>query len=63
MIDEKTVLPRYFDILEKNKTAQYLQSKYTPVSFDIAESTEKLWEKHDIIKKHLLQSHLKHFSI
>jgi putative pyruvate formate lyase activating enzyme len=47
MIDEKTILPSYFDILEKNKTAQYLQSKYTPVSFDIAESTEKLWEKHD----------------
>ena len=47
MIDEKTILPRYFDILEKNKTVQYLKSKYAPVSFDIAESTEKLWEKHD----------------
>jgi len=47
MIDEKTILPRYFDILEKNKTVQYLQSKYILVSFDIAESTEKLWEKHD----------------
>jgi putative pyruvate formate lyase activating enzyme len=59
MIDEKTILPRYFDILEKNKTAQYLQSKYTPVSFDIAESTEKLWEKHDTALKNIKTTNVK----
>ena len=59
MIDEKTILPRYFDILEKNKTVQYLQSKYTPVSFDIAESTEKLWKKHDTALKNLKTTNVK----
>jgi putative pyruvate formate lyase activating enzyme len=59
MIDEKTILPRYFDILEKNKTVQYLQSKYTPVSFDIAESTEQLWEKHDTELKNLKTTNVK----
>ena len=51
MSDVKTILPRYFSILEENKTAQYIKCKYTPISFDTAESTEKLWKKHDAALK------------
>jgi len=51
MSDIKTILPRYFNILEKNETAQYLHSKYIPVHFDIIESTKKLWEQHDTALK------------
>lgn len=51
MSDIKTILPTYFGIREKNKTAKYLQSKYTSVSFEPSESTEKLWETHKIALK------------
>jgi len=48
MSDLKTILPTYFGIRENKKTAKYLQNKYTSVSFEPYESTEKLWEIHDI---------------
>ena len=38
----------YFDILNDNGIAKYLQTKFIPVNFDKLDSTEKLWEKHDI---------------
>jgi len=51
MSDIKTILSTYFNIIENNKTSKYLQSKYTPVSFEPSESTEKLWEIHRIALK------------
>jgi len=47
MGDERTLLSTYFDILEENGTAQYLQCKHVPVSFMTSESTNNLWKKHD----------------
>ena len=46
MSEVRTILPKYFDILEENGIAQYIHSKYTPVSFDISDSTNDLWKKH-----------------
>jgi putative pyruvate formate lyase activating enzyme len=43
----RNTLQKYFDILEGERNAQYVQSKYIPVPFTPAESTTMLWEKHD----------------
>ena len=47
MSNFRNVLSNYFNILEENGIAQYIQCKNTPVSFSITESTETLWKKHD----------------
>jgi len=47
MGDTRILLSKYFDILEENRTAQYIQCKYIPVSFDASETTNNLWKKHD----------------
>ncbi|UCD12984.1 MAG: 4Fe-4S cluster-binding domain-containing protein [Thermoplasmatales archaeon] len=47
MSNFRSILPNYYSILEENGIAQYIQCKNSPVSFDINESTEILWKKHD----------------
>ena len=59
MNDIKKILPRYFGMLEKNKTVQYLQSKCISVSFDITSSTETLWTKHDAVLKNKKTTNVK----
>ena len=43
----RALLSKYFEILEENRTAKYLQCKHIPVSFNKSDSTENLWKKHD----------------
>ena len=43
----ETILSEYFQILEENRTAKYLECKHIPVSFDKSDSTDSLWKKHD----------------
>lgn len=47
MGDIKALLTKYFDILEEGRIAKFLDCKHVPVYFDISESTDGLWEKHD----------------
>lgn len=47
MGDVRVLLSDYFDILEENRKAKYLQRKHIPVSFQNSESSENLWKKHD----------------
>lgn len=51
MADARNLLSKYFNILEENRTAQYIKCKYTSVSFDNSESTKSLWKKHDAALK------------
>jgi len=51
MVDVRTLLSRYFSILEENGTAQYLHCKHISVSFDNSESNRTLWKKHDAALK------------
>jgi len=46
MINVRDVLPRYFDILEENGIAKFIQCKYVPVRFSKTEAIKSLWEKH-----------------
>jgi len=46
MINDRYILPRYFNILEENGNAKYLQCKYIPVRFSKTENNKSLWEKH-----------------
>lgn len=43
----RSLLPKYHDILEENRTAQYLDCKHIPVSFKTSQSTDELWELHE----------------
>jgi len=47
MSDFRSILSNYFDILEENGIAHYIRCKNAPVAFDITESTDNLWKKHD----------------
>ncbi|UCF11758.1 MAG: radical SAM protein [Thermoplasmatales archaeon] len=47
MSDFRSILSNYLNILEENKITHYIQCKNTPVTFDINESTNNLWNKHD----------------
>ena len=47
MVNIRSLLSNYFDILQDKKTSKYLECKKIPVSFDISEKTEDLWEKHN----------------
>lgn len=47
MNDIRSILSNYFNILEENGIAHYIQCKNVPVAFDITESTDNLWKKHD----------------
>ena len=49
MGDIRALLTKYFDILEENGTAKYIQCRHVPVSFDTSELTDRLWKKHDMI--------------
>jgi putative pyruvate formate lyase activating enzyme len=44
---ERALLPKYHDILEEQRTAQYLVCKHIPVSFERSQSTDDLWCAHD----------------
>ena len=46
MYSKKTLFPSYFNILEGEQSARYLDCKHRPVSFTRDEPTEVLWEKH-----------------
>jgi len=43
----RALLPKYHDILEENRIAQYLDCKHIPVSFERSQSTDELWELHE----------------
>ena len=47
MMVVRALLPKYHAILEENGTAQYLDCKHIPVSFETSQSTDELWELHD----------------
>lgn len=47
MNTSRSILSKYFAILEENGIAKYQQCKYQPVSFNGKDSTKYLWEKHD----------------
>jgi len=47
MGNTRTLLSKYYDILEKKGTAKFLDCKHIPVSFNNSGSTTSLWEKHD----------------
>lgn len=47
MGDIRNLLSDYFEILEENRTAKYLQCKHIPISFKELESIDNLWKKHD----------------
>jgi len=51
----RSLLPKYYSILEENRSAQYLECKQIPVSFDASTSTDELWKIHEdaLQKKHL----------
>ncbi len=44
---ERAHLPRYYDILEDQSIARYLECKQIPVSFISSQSTDELWTIHD----------------
>ena len=43
----RSLLPKYHDILEEMGTAQYLDCKHIPVSFEHIQSIDELWSIHD----------------
>lgn len=47
MMTVRKLLPRYYDILEDQGTAQYLDCKQIPVDFTSSQSTDELWALHD----------------
>jgi putative pyruvate formate lyase activating enzyme len=47
MMKVRALLPKYHDILEENRIAQYLDCKHIPVSFERSQSTDELWELHE----------------
>ena len=51
MNEIRSILSNYFEILEENRSAKYLLTKTVFVDFDKSDSTDKLWKKHDKIKK------------
>jgi putative pyruvate formate lyase activating enzyme len=49
----RTLLSKYFEILEENRTTKYQQCKHIPVSFKITDSTDNLWKLHNSITKNI----------
>ena len=47
MIETRVLLSDYYEILEENRTAKYIQCKHVPLSFDVKETNKDLWKKHD----------------
>jgi len=47
MRETRALLSDYFDILEENRTSNFLQCKYVPVNFNIKNSTDNLWNIHN----------------
>lgn len=47
MVNERNILTSYFNILEENKLAKYLNCKQTPITYTPSDSTDKLWKIHD----------------
>ena len=53
MMDVRNLLVKYFNVLEENGIAKNIQSKHVLVSFNISDSTDELWRKHDIVLKNI----------
>jgi len=53
MGNTRTLLSKYYDILEEKGTAKFLDCKHIPVSFSDSESTASLWKKHDTAIKNM----------
>jgi len=47
MNEIRSLLKNYFEILQENKTAEYLSCKEISIDFNKSESTDDLWKKHD----------------
>jgi putative pyruvate formate lyase activating enzyme len=47
MMTVRSLLPKYHDILEEQGTAQYLDCKHIPVSFEQTQSIDELWSIHN----------------
>ncbi|MEM0467508.1 MAG: radical SAM protein [Candidatus Thermoplasmatota archaeon] len=47
MTNARFILKRYYDILENDTPAYFLQTKNIPVCFSKSESTKSLWKKHE----------------
>jgi putative pyruvate formate lyase activating enzyme len=58
--EAKSALPRYFNILNGNETASYLDCKKFPVDIDFGATEDLLWEKHDESTKNLEKSQPSH---
>jgi putative pyruvate formate lyase activating enzyme len=43
----RSLLPKYYGILGETRSAQFLECKRTPVSFDTSSTTNELWNIHD----------------
>ena len=59
MGETRVLLSDYFDILEENRTAKFLQCKNVPVIFNNTDSTEDLWKIHDHTIKNLKLSDIR----
>jgi len=53
MNEIRSILSDYFEILEENKQAKFLLCKSVPVDFDISESSNSLWKKHNKVIKEI----------
>jgi putative pyruvate formate lyase activating enzyme len=47
MGETRVLLSNYFDILEENRIAKFLQCKDVPVTFNNKDTTDNLWKIHD----------------
>jgi putative pyruvate formate lyase activating enzyme len=51
MNENRSILSKYFEILEESRSSKYLHCKTVSGNFDKSESTDELWKKHDKINK------------
>ena len=47
IMNVRNIFPKYFDILEENGIARYIQCKNVSVNFRKIDTTDLLWKKHD----------------
>jgi len=53
MSNIQNILSNYFQILDENRTAKYLECKYIAVEFKVKDSLDNLWKIHDVALKNL----------
>jgi putative pyruvate formate lyase activating enzyme len=49
----REILSHYFDILDGEDTAKYLQCKHIPVDFKSHDTTDELWKKHNSVLQNI----------